>query len=308
MKITAALVKELRDKTQAGMMDCKKALTETDGDIDKAMDVLREKGLSKATKKADRIAAEGLVAAKFTEDHKQAAVVEINSETDFVAKNPEFVEFVDKIAEIVLNNDVKDVEALKALPYGEEGTVDEALIQKISKIGEKLSIRRFVKLQTPGNVYVGYVHGGGKIVAVTGVKTDAFNETVERVGKDVAMQIASMSPKFVMDSEADQEYLEHEKEIARKQLEEEGKPAQMIEKIIPGKIKKVLKEVCLLDQKFVKNGDLTVEQYVADEAKKAGQDMAVTEMVRYEVGEGIEKRNEDFAEEVAKQQAEVAAK
>lgn len=306
MKITAALVKELRDKTQAGMMDCKKALTETDGDIDKAMDVLREKGLSKATKKADRIAAEGLVAAKFSEDHKQAAVVEINSETDFVAKNPEFVEFVDKIAEIVLNNDVKDVEALKALPYGEEGTVDEALIQKISKIGEKLSIRRFIKLQTPGNVYVGYVHGGGKIVAVTGIKTDAFNETVEKVGKDVAMQIASMSPKFVMDSEADQEYLEHEKEIARKQLEEEGKPAQMIEKIIPGKIKKVLKEVCLLDQKFVKNGDLTVEQYVAEEAKKAGQDMAVTEMVRYEVGEGIEKRNEDFAEEVVKQQAEAA--
>lgn len=306
MKITAALVKELRDKTGAGMMDCKKALTETDGDIDKAMDVLREKGLSKATKKADRIAAEGLVTVAFSEDHTKAAVVEINSETDFVAKNPEFVEFVDKIADIVLNNDVADVEALKALPYGEEGTVDEALIQKISKIGEKLSIRRFVKLQTTGNVYVGYIHGGGKIAAVAGIKTDAFNETVEKVGKDVAMQIASMAPRFVMDSEADQEYLEHEKEIARKQLEEEGKPAQMIEKIIPGKIKKVLKEVCLLDQKFVKNGDLTVEQYVADEAKKAGQDMAVTEMVRYEVGEGIEKRNEDFAEEVAKQQAEAA--
>ena len=306
MKITAALVKELRDKTGAGMMDCKKALTETDGDIDKAMDVLREKGLSKATKKADRIAAEGLVTVAFSEDHTKAAVVEINSETDIVAKNPEFVEFVDKIADIVLNNDVADVEALKALPYGEEGTVDEALIQKISKIGEKLSIRRFVKLQTAGNVYVGYIHGGGKIAAVAGIKTDAFNETVEKVGKDVAMQIASMAPRFVMDSEADQEYLEHEKEIARKQLEEEGKPAQMIEKIIPGKIKKVLKEVCLLDQKFVKNGDLTVEQYVADEAKKAGQDMAVTEMVRYEVGEGIEKRNEDFAEEVAKQQAEAA--
>ena len=306
MKITAALVKELRDKTGAGMMDCKKALTETDGDIDKAMDVLREKGLSKATKKADRIAAEGLVTVAFSEDHTKAAVVEINSETDFVAKNPEFVEFVDKIADIVLNNDVADVEALKALPYGEEGTVDEALIQKISKIGEKLSIRRFVKLQTAGNVYVGYIHGGGKIAAVAGIKTDAFNETVEKVGKDVAMQIASMAPRFVMDSEADQESLEHEKEIARKQLEEEGKPAQMIEKIIPGKIKKVLKEVCLLDQKFVKNGDLTVEQYVADEAKKAGQDMAVTEMVRYEVGEGIEKRNEDFAEEVAKQQAEAA--
>lgn len=306
MKITAALVKELRDKTGAGMMDCKKALTETDGDIDKAMDVLREKGLSKATKKADRIAAEGLVTVAFSEDHKQAAVVEINSETDFVAKNPEFVEFVNKVADIVLNNDVADVDALKALPYGEEGTVDEALIQKISKIGEKLSIRRFVKLQTAGNVYVGYIHGGGKIAAVAGIKTDTFNETVEKVGKDVAMQIASMAPRFVMDSQADQEYLEHEKEIARKQLEEEGKPAQMIEKIIPGKIKKVLKEVCLLDQKFVKNGDLTVEQYVADEAKKAGQDMAVTEMVRYEVGEGIEKRNEDFAEEVAKQQAEAA--
>ncbi len=306
MKITAALVKELRDKTGAGMMDCKKALTETDGDIDQAMDVLREKGLSKATKKADRIAAEGLVTVAFSDDHKKAAVVEINSETDFVAKNPEFVEFVEKIADIVLNNDVADVDALKALPYGEEGTVDEALVQKISKIGEKLSIRRFAKLETEGVVYVGYIHGGGKIAAVTGIKTDAFNETVEKVGKDVSMQVASMAPKFVMDSEADQEYLEHEKEIARKQLEEEGKPAQMIEKIVPGKIKKVLKEVCLLDQKFVKNGDLTVEQYVADEAKAAGQDMAVVEMVRYEVGEGIEKRNEDFAEEVAKQQAEAA--
>ena len=301
MAVTAKLVKELRDKTGAGMMDCKNALVETDGDIDKAIDVLREKGLSKAAKKADRIAAEGLVRVAFSDDHKKAAVIEVNSETDFVAKNPEFVEFVEKLAGMALATKETTMEGFMKQSYGAEGTVEDALTAKISKIGEKLSIRRFEVLATPGTVYTGYIHGGGTIGVIVGIKTDGTADEIETVGKDVAMQVASMSPKFVNDSEVDQKWLEEEKEIAKQQLLNEGKPEQMIEKIIPGKMKAVLKEVCLVDQKFVKNSDQTVAQYVEESAKALGKDMAVTEMVRYEVGEGIEKREENFAEEVAAQ-------
>ncbi len=303
MKVTAALVKELRDKTGAGMMDCKKVLVEADGDIDKAMDLLREKGLSKATKKADRIAAEGLTRVAFNADHTQAAIVEVNSETDFVAKNEEFVSFVEKLAELAVENDVTTMEEFTALPYEGEGTVNDAVIQKTAKIGEKLSFRRFQKLATPGTVYTGYLHGGGKIGVVVGIKTEASFPEIEVVGKDVAMQVASMSPRFVLEAEADPAWLENEKEIAKQQLLNEGKPENLVERIIPGKIKAVLKEVCLVDQKFVKNSDQTVGEYVAEAAKTLGKDMAVTEMVRYEVGEGIEKRHDDFAAEVAAQQA-----
>jgi len=301
MAVTAQLVKELREKTGAGMMDCKNALVETDGDIDKAIDVLREKGLSKAAKKADRIAAEGLVRVAFSEDHKVAAVIEVNSETDFVAKNPEFVEFVEKLADMAVATTDPSMDAFMKQSYGAEGTVEEALTAKISKIGEKLSIRRFQRYATPGTVYTGYIHGGGTIGVIVGIKTDGTASEIETVGKDVAMQVASMSPKFVNDKEVDQNWLEEEKEIAKQTLLNEGKPEQMIEKIIPGKMKAVLKEVCLLDQKFVKNSDQTVAQYVEESAKALGKDMAVTEMVRYEVGEGIEKREENFADEVAKQ-------
>jgi elongation factor Ts len=299
--VTAQLIKKLRDLTGAGMMDCKKALESTDGDFDKAIDVLRERGLSKAEKKADRIAAEGLVRISFSDDHKQASIAEVNIETDFAAKNAEFVEFVEGVSQKALDQDFADLESFMALPFGADGTVQETLVAKISKIGEKISVRRVQKLATPGVVYTGYIHGGGRIGVIVGIKTDASYDEIATAGKDVAMQVASMNPHFVNDDEADPDWIEHEKEIARQQLLNEGKKPEMIEKIIPGKIKAVLKEACLVEQKFVKNSDVTVGQYVADAAKALGKDMKVVEMVRYEVGEGIEKKKENFAEEVAAQ-------
>ena len=301
MAVTAKLVKELRDKTGAGMMDCKKALMETDGDIDKAIDVLREKGLSKAAKKADRIAAEGLVRVAFNEDHSEAAVVEVNSETDFVAKNPEFIEFVETLAKKALEAPSDSLEDFMAMSYEGEGTVKDALTAKISKIGENMNIRRFVRMNTPGTVYTGYLHNGGLIGVVVGIRTDATAEEIEVTAKDVAMQVASMSPRFVNESEVDPAWLENETEIAKQQLLNEGKKPELLDRIIPGKIKAILKDVCLVDQKFVKNSDQSVGEYVAEAAKALGKDMTVTEMVRYEVGEGIEKKEEDFAAEVAAQ-------
>ena len=306
MAVTAKLVKELREMTGAGMMDCKKALVETDGDIDKAVEVLREKGLSKAAKKSGRIAAEGLVDLAFSDDHKKAAVIEVNSETDFVAKNPEFIEFVDTLAGKALEMEDGCMDNFMALPYEGEGTVKDALTNKISKIGENMNIRRFERKATDGVVYTGYIHSNGRIAVLVGIETEATAEEIKTVGKDVAMQVASMNPKFVNDNEVDQEWLASETEIAKQQLLNEGKKPELLERIIPGKIKAILKEVCLVDQKFVKNGDLTVEQYVNEEAEKIGKPMKVVEMVRYEVGEGIEKKEEDFAAEVAAQQAAAA--
>lgn len=308
MAVTAQLVKELRERTGAGMMDCKKVLVETDGDIEKAIELLREKGLAKAAKKAGRIAAEGLVKVAFDAEHKAAAVVEVNSETDFVAKNEEFVEFVEKLADMALKAESDDMEAFKALPYEGEGTVVDALNNKIAKIGENMNVRRIHKMATPGVVYTGYIHGNGKIGVIVGIETEASADEISVCAKDVAMQVASMSPKFVDETQVDPAWLESEKEIAKQQLLNEGKPEAMLERIIPGKVKAILKEVCLVDQKFVKNGDLTVAQYVEEEAKKIGKAMKVVEMIRYEVGEGIEKKEEDFAAEVAAQQAAAAAK
>ena len=308
MEIKAADVMKLRKATNAGMMDCKKALVETDGDIEKAIELLREKGLAKAAKKAGRIAAEGLVKVAMTPDHDVASIVEVNSETDFVAKNEEFVQFVDKLAEMALNAENDDMEAFRSMYFEDEGTVEDALKSKIAKIGENLNIRRFHKLNTPGVVYTSYIHGGGKIGVVVGIKTDASADEIETCAKDVAMQVASMSPKFVNDEQVDPGWLESETEIARQQLLNEGKPEELLERIIPGKIKAILKEVCLVDQKFVKNSDMTVAQYVESVAKEIGKPMTVVEMVRYEVGEGIEKKEEDFAAEVAAQQAAAAKK
>ena len=303
MAVTAQLVKELREMTGAGMMDCKNALVETDGDIDKAVDVLREKGLAKAAKKAGRIAAEGLVNIAFSDDHKEASVVEVNSETDFVAKNPEFIEFVNNLAKMALKVNNPSIDSFMELAYQGKETVRDVLNNKISKIGENLNVRRFEKAATPGVVYTGYIHAGGKIGVIVGIETKATIAEIETVGKDVAMQVASMNPKFVNDSQVDQDWLESEKEIAKQQLLNEGKPEAMLEKIIPGKVKAILKEVCLVDQKFVKNSDVTVAQYVEDAGKTIGKPMKVVEMIRFEVGEGIEKKNENFAEEVAKQMA-----
>ena len=234
--------------------------------------------------------------------------MEVNSETDFVAKNDEFITFVENIAKIALENDAADVEALKALPYSDSATVGEELTNKIATIGENLNIRRFVKYNEPGVVYAGYTHTNGMIGVIVGIKTDATADEIATVGKDVSMQVASMNPQFLDETSVDPAYIEHEREILRHQVLNEGKPENMVDKIVDGKIKKELKEVCLVDQKFVKNGDLTVKQYVDECAKEVGKDMAIASMVRYEVGEGIEKKEEDFAAEVAAQQAAAAQK
>lgn len=301
MAISASMVKELRERTGAGMMDCKKVLEETDGDMDKAIEVLREKGLAKAAKKAGRVAAEGLVRIAFADGGKAAAMVEVNSETDFVAKNEDFVGFVENLAALALNADSDDVAAFMNLDYQGEGSVQEALNGKIATIGENLSVRRIYKAADPSMVYVGYTHGNGKIGVVIGLETEASLDQVQVCGKDVAMQVASMNPKFVDETGVDPAWLEEETKIATQLLLNEGKKPEMLDRIIPGKIKAILKEVCLVDQKFVKNGDVTVKEYVDGIAKEVGKPIRIASMIRYEVGEGIEKKEENFAEEVAKQ-------
>ncbi len=303
MNITASMVKELRDATGAGMMDCKKALTETNGDMNKAIDYLRENGLSKAAKKSGRLASEGLVKLIVSEDGTRAAAIEVNSESDFVAKNDEFIDFVAKLAEITLSNDGVNEDSILNLPYDNEGTVQEVLTAKIAKIGENMKIRRCEKLASPGVKYVGYTHGGGKIVVIIGLKTEASVQEVGVAGKDVAMQAASMRPQFVNEASVDPEYLAHEKEILIAQVKNEApdKPDAIIEKMIIGRLNKTLQEVCLVDQKFVKDSSMSVKQYVDGVAKDLGKSIEVVEMLRYEVGEGLEKKSENFAEEVAKQ-------
>ena len=301
MAVTAAMVKDLRAITGAGMMDCKKALVETDGDMDKAIEVLREKGLSKAAKKAGRIAAEGLVDFVFNADASEVAVIEVNSETDFVAKNEEFQEFVKDLAELALTSDVADMDAFISLDFKNEGSVKDALTQKISKIGENMNIRRFEKVAEPGTVNVGYIHGGGRIAVVVTFKTDATAEEISVMGKDVAMQVASMNPQFIDESDIGEDFIENEKNILMQQALNEGKPAEIVEKMVVGRLKKDLKELCLLEQKFVKDNDITVAQYIENCAKALGKSIKVIGKIRYEVGEGIEKKDENFAEEVAKQ-------
>ncbi len=303
MAVTTALIKELREKTGAGMMDCKKALQETDGDLDKAIDVLREKGKSKAVKKADRIAAMGLADVVFNEDATEAAIVEVNSETDFVAKNPDFQAFVKSVAETALKTESDDMDAFMAMQFDEGNTVQEALTEKIATIGEKLSIRRFQKIAVPGTKNVAYKHNGGTIAVIVTLKTEADAEEVQALGRDVAMQVASMNPKYVSDADVDADYIASETEILKQQALNEGKPAEIVEKMVKGRLKKELKEVCLLDQTFVKDGEISVGEYVENTAKALGKSVEVVGMVRYEVGEGIEKREENFAEEVAKQMA-----
>jgi elongation factor Ts len=300
MAVTAAQVKELRERTGAGMMDCKNVLTETDGDMERSIEVLREKGLAKAAKKAGRIASEGLVRIAFSPDCTAAAIVEVNSETDFVAKNGEFIGFVDALSGLAVETGPKDAEEFLAAPY-EAGTVKDKLNGLIATIGENLSVRRVQKLERPGVVYVGYIHGGGKIGVVVGLETAASPDEVTVTGKDLAMQIASMNPGFIDESQVDPEYIESEKKILVQQALNEGKPADIVEKMVVGRLKKELKETCLLEQKFVKNTDITVAQYVKEAANALQKPVKVVEMVRYEVGEGIEKKSENFAEEVAKQ-------
>ena len=301
MDVTASMVKELRERTGSGMMDCKKVLVETSGDMDKAIELLREKGLAKAAKKAGRVASQGLVKLAFSADGASAAVIEVNSETDFVAKNDEFIDFVECLADMTLKTSEIEMETFMTLDYKDEGTVQEALNNKIVKIGENMNIRRFAKFETPGVVNVGYTHGNGKIGVIIGLETEATAEEVQVMGKDIAMQVAAMNPKFIDESGVDPEYIESEKKILVQQALNEGKPADIVEKMVVGRLKKELKETCLLEQKFVKDGEISVAQYVEKSAKAMGKSIKVVKMVRYEVGEGIEKKEENFAEEVAKQ-------
>lgn len=299
MAITAQMVKELRETTGAGMMDCKKALQEAEGNMERAIDLLREKGLSKAAKKSDRIAAEGLVAIEMNGDNTVGAIVEINSETDFVAKNEDFKTFVKDVAEMALATEKEDVAGLLTESH-KEGALSEVLNNRIATIGEKLDIRRFEKVCTNGQV-AGYIHGGGKIGVLVELETEARDADVLAMGKDIAMQVAAMNPKYVSKDDVDQDYIAHETEILTQQALNEGKPANIVEKMIKGRLEKQLKEVCLVEQTFVKNPDLTIKQLVADVAKKVGSEIKVARVVRFEVGEGIEKKEENFAEEVAKQ-------
>ncbi len=301
MEVTAKMVKELRERTSAGMMDCKKALIETDGDMEKSIELLREKGLAQAAKKAGRIASEGLVNLKVTEDGKKAAVVEINSETDFVAQNNEFKTFVSNITDIVLDSEVSSIDTLMDIDYPGEGTVSQALNNKIAKIGENLNIRRFEKINDQKTISVGYIHGGGRIGVIIGFETDATYDEISAIGKDVAMQVAAMSPKFIDETEVDKDYIENEKKILTQQALNEGKPAEIVDKMVVGRLKKELKQVCLLEQVFVKDGEITVGKYIANSEKEMNKKIKVTKMIRYEIGEGIDKKEENFAEEVAKQ-------
>ena len=303
MAVTASMVKELREMTGAGMMDCKKALSETNGDMDAAIEYLRKNGEAKAVKKAGRIAAEGLVMAEVKED-KTAAIVEVNSETDFVAKNAEFQGFVKAVTDQALSTEAKDMDAFMAEPWIEDSskTVQEALTEKISVIGEKLSIRRFEKIVSDGCV-VAYIHGGGRIGVLVEAATDVINDEIKTCLKNVAMQVAAMSPKYVSRDEVSQEFMDHEKEIllAQAKTENPDKPDNIIEKMIIGRLNKEMKEICLLDQVYVQDSDLTVAKYVAKVAKENGANMEVKKFVRFETGEGIEKKVDDFAAEVAAQ-------
>ena len=312
MAITAAMVKELRELTGAGMMDCKKALNETNGDKEKAVEFLREKGLAAIAKKANRIAAEGLVATILSDDHKTGAIVEVNSETDFVAKNAEFQAYVERVAAQALATSAKTVEEFMAEPWIDDAglTVEQALSQKIAIIGEKLSIRRFEKVVSTDGVVTTYIHAGGKIGVLVELTTDSADEAVLECGKNVAMQVAALKPQYTDRSEVDANYIAHEKEILLAQIQndpkESQKPAKVIEGMITGRIKKELKEICLLDQTYVKaeDGKQSVAKYVEQVAKENGAKITVKGFVRYETGDGIEKKEENFAEEVAKQMAQ----
>lgn len=295
---TAQDVKALREKTGCGMMDCKKALSNADGDMDKAIDFLREQGLAKQAKKASRIAAEGVAYATTTDDLSVGVVIEVNAETDFVAKNDSFMEFVKACANTVIEQNPADVETLLTLTAsGSDKTVAELLQEKVLTIGENIQIRRFERME---GACVAYVHAGGKIGVLVNFDTDlASNPEFTAYGKDVAMQIAALNTPYLNESEVPAEVVEHEKEVMRQQVINEGKSEAIADKIVMGKIKKFYKENCLVDQEFVKDNKQSVGQYTQNTAKELGGSIEIKKFIRFEKGEGIEKRQDDFAAEVA---------
>ena len=306
--ITAAMVKDLRELTGAGMMDCKKALGETDGDMDAAVEYLRKNGQAKAEKKAGRIAAEGLCKVVLKDD-RTAAVVEVNSETDFVAKYEVFQSFVAAVADQAVDSSAADMDAFMAEKWNQDNsiTVKEALVAQIAKIGENLNIRRFEKVVADNGCVVSYTHGGGRIGVIVEAETDVVNDAIKEAMTNVAMQIAALSPKYVSTDDVSEEYKAHEKEILMAQIANDpkmaGKPEKVIEGAVVGRLNKELKEVCLLEQPYVKaeDGKQTVAQYLAQVAKENGAKLSVKKFVRFETGEGLEKKVDDFAAEVAAQ-------
>ena len=308
MAISASMVKELREMTGAGMMDCKKALTETDGDMDKAVDYLRENGLAKAEKKAGRIAAEGIVKTNISADKKRASIVEVNSETDFVAKNEKFQAFVEAVAAQAIDTDAADIEAFlnEAWAADTSKTVNEELASMIATIGENMNIRRFEKVSCDNGIVVDYIHAGGKIGVLVAAETDSTSDAVVECLKNVAMQVAAMNPKYLSSADVSDEYKEKEKEVLLAQAKNDpknaGKPDEIIEKMIIGRLNKELKEVCLTEQLYVKaENKESVAKYVDMVAKENGCNITLKQFVRFETGEGLDKKNEDFAAEVASQ-------
>ena len=307
MAITASMVKELRELTGAGMMDCKKALNETNGNMEEAIEFLRKNGEAKAVKKAGRIAAEGIVMAEVRDD-KTAAIVEVNSETDFVAKNAEFQGFVKAVVNQAIGSDSKDMDSFMAEAWNEDAskTVKDALTEKIAVIGENLNIRRFEKLESDGCI-VAYIHGGGRIGVLVEADTAVVNDAVKEALKNVAMQVAALNAKYVSQADVDADYIAHEKEILLAQImndpKESQKPEKVIQGMISGRINKEMKEICLLDQVYVKaeDGKQSVAKYLDEVGKANGTTITLKKFVRFETGEGLEKKNEDFAAEVAAQ-------
>lgn len=307
MAITASQVKELRELSGAGMMDCKKALSNTDGDMDKAVEWLRENGLAKAIKKAGRIAAEGIVAVDVDADGKTASIVEVNSETDFVAKNEKFQAYVAEVAAQAKASSAADIEAFLAEPWAADTsmTVDGKLKAMVAVIGENMNIRRFEKVTTDGLI-VSYIHAGGKIGVLVEAAADSSSDGVKECLKNVAMQVAALNPKYLSSDDVDEEYKEHEKEILLSQAKNDpknaGKPDEIIEKMITGRLNKELKEVCLLEQEYVKaENKENVQTYVQNTAKAENCQINIKKFIRFETGEGLEKKEEDFAAEVAAQ-------
>ena len=303
MAVTAKLVKELREMTGAGMMDCKKALTATDGDMDKAVEFLREKGLATAQKKAGRIAAEGIVMLKVSEDGKKAVAVEVNAETDFVAKNEKFQGYVAQVAELALNTKAADIDAFmeEEWTFSESATVKEELAHQIATIGENMNIRRFTQVTEENGFVASYTHMGGKIGVLVDVETDVVNDAVKEMAKNVAMQVAALKPLYTNDSEVSAEYIAHEKEILLAQImndpKESQKPEKVIQGMIAGRINKELKEICLLDQVYVKaeDGKQSVGKYVQEVAKANNANITIKGFVRFVTGERLEKKEENFA-------------
>ena len=309
MAVSAKMVKDLREMTGAGMMDCKKALGETNGDMDKAVEFLREKGLATAQKKAGRIAAEGICKTLVAADEKSAVVVEVNAETDFVAKNDKFQDYVAQVAEAAMETEAATTEEFLASTwkFDAEKTVQEALSAQIAVIGENMNIRRFTKVTEENGFVASYTHMGGKIGVLVDVETDVVNDAIKEMARNVAMQIAALKPEYTNSSEVSADYIAHEKEILLAQImndpKESQKPEKVIQGMINGRINKELKEICLLDQTYVKaeDGKQSVAKYVAEVAKANNANVTSKGFVRCETGEGIEKKNEDFAAEVAAQ-------